>query len=261
MDFQKDAGHNRALKGPIAGLRWTLSLCHSSRRLLALTIVACRFGRSPPQDVDVTVRHQAASAHPRRGSAGSFGDLPAAEQVQASASPVRNGRRLPVPSSAATQRQQQQQQQAPQQAPQLVRQGANGRLHNGLAAGQGDDDVLGTWAGRQRIFSEHLRGQEEQNQAERALHGGKQRQWQQEQQEQADRLQHQLAQPAVREGADEQGSSEAVVLRPPEPTRAAAAAHGLQPPQPANQSSDLDQEMNAAWRWGLGVRSEGNSAT
>ncbi|KAL4458161.1 hypothetical protein ABPG75_013026 [Micractinium tetrahymenae] len=211
------------------------------------------FGQSSPQDVEeLPAQLSAAPAHQRRASAGRFSDLAAAaEQGQAGASPARDRRRQAPTSSAAQQQQQQQQQ---QQAPQLVRHSGNGRLHqNGLAAGE-EDGVLGTWAGRQRIFSELLRGQERQAGAAASLQAGGQQQQQQqqqgraEQQEQAEQLRYQLTQPPLRE-EDEEGSPAAVVLRPPEPSRAAPAARGQQSAQPAAESIDLDQEMNAAWRW------------
>lgn len=227
--------------------------CQCSRRILAPVDPACRFGRSPPQDVEeVPSQRTAASAHQRRASAGSLSDLRAADQGQGGTSPARNGRRPQGPPSAATQREQQtqQQQQQQQHQPQLVRHSGNGRLQD-RALGQGEDDVLGTWAGRQRIFAEHLRGQERQDAARRALQVGQQEELpppqQQQQQGQVEPPQHQLQQPP-REEREEEGSPAAVVLRPPEPLRAAPAAHGQQRGQPAADSSDLDQEMNAAWR-------------
>ena len=101
--------------------------------------------------------------------------------------------------------------------------------------------VLGTWAGRQRIFAEHLKQQQEEEERQRRL--------QQEQQEQQEpppppRQQRAPPPPAIAEDVEVPQAYAAgetpVVLGAAAPAGAAGGAL----PEPS-----LDAEMNAAWRW------------
>lgn len=193
----------------------------------------CRYGQRHEQ-----LEEELDKQPPRlqRGSAGSLSDAAAHEQAEAAA-PQR--RRQPQ-----AQLEQQPRQLPPRLPPSAEQQAAE------------DSGVLGTWAGRQRIFAEHLRQQEQEVEAQRARPPpapGR----------------HASESPTVTSAAaaagdssgaeggagssdDEAGLPEAslrqhgntpvVLAAPPLPRPAPAAATEI--PEPT-----LDAEMNAAWRW------------
>ena len=95
-----------------------------------------------------------------------------------------------------------------------------------------DDSALGTWAGRQRIFSDHLRQQE----------------LEQEREEQQHAALRAAAAAATAELAGNTAASRARGESPP----MAAPAPAMQPGPAVVGEMSLDQEMNAAWRWAGG---------
>jgi hypothetical protein len=98
-----------------------------------------------------------------------------------------------------------------------------------------DEGMLGTWAGRQKFFTDHLRQQEEQQQQEQRQHG------------------------AVRQASAASSLPPAAVagdkqVRLPEVEVRGTTPPFVPAPVPRQQrgqlgETSLDQEMNAAWRW------------
>ncbi|PRW18326.1 GPI mannosyltransferase 3 [Chlorella sorokiniana] len=161
----------------------------------------------------------------QRGSAGSLSDAAAHEQAD-----------VPPP------QRRRQQQPAPEQQP--VRQLP--RLPSPAGQQTADEDgVLGTWAGRQRIFAEHLRQEEQELEPQRprrptaaGQHAGSP-----EAPTAAAEAGSAPEEAALPEASLRQHGNTPVVLAPP-PLARPAAAEPSAIPEPT-----LDAEMNAAWRW------------
>lgn len=165
----------------------------------------------------------------RRGSAGSLSDAAANEQETRRRDSMR---RQPSAGQAA--------------AKGLPRPHQNSRR---LREEEEDNGVLGTWAGRQRFFSDHLRQEEEE------------RQQQQQQQQRQQRggmppLPPPTAGAAAAAAAQEAGgpSEREAELPYVAPPRTETPVVLAPPPLPLRANdhpsgATLDAEMNAAWRW------------
>lgn len=140
------------------------------------------------------------------------------------------------------------------QAPKLMRHsGRPPQQQNGFHPEE-HDGVLGTWAGRQCIFSDHLRADSQRTQGATAAATAAAADDQQE------RHLHSPAQ----QREESPGEDGPVVLRPTclRPVAEAGASRGMSPPMPAPlpggrgaqhaaarpDAESLDQELNAVWR-------------
>lgn len=203
----------------------------------SLTVFAplpCRYGQAPEQLED-----QLDKQPPRlqRGSAGSLSDAAAHEQTDA-----------PVP-------QRRRPQQAPEQQP--ARQLPRLPPSAGQQAAE-ENGVLGTWAGRQRVFAEHLRQQEQEPEPQRphkALAAGRHAGSSVSPTAAAAAAASPADGAAAAAGnsaSDEAGLPEAS-LRQHGNTPVVLAPAPLLRPAPAAPSTipepTLDAELNAAWRW------------
>lgn len=195
--------------------------------------MTCRFGRTEEQQLQEPDEQ---APQQRRGSAGSLDDGAAAnEQDDAAAARRREPHRRQLSNSLPA-----------------AAKGLHRPLANGRRSRDGEEDgVLGTWAGRQRIFSEHLR-QEEQPQPP-APH-----QQQHQQEEEQNAIPPPTAPAPAAEAAPAAGAGpsahepqhgESPVVLGASPLHVRGGRGQPVAAETGGGDSTFDEEVHAAWRW------------